>query len=135
MTSLTFPKAWEDSMEMQFALPWTPGFLARFEKSRGYSAAKYLPLMFNVSNQWAQETPPYNETWVYGQYDTNGKSVYLLDYQKTLNECYQDYLKHFDEWARSLGLKHSAQPSYNFPLDMVRSLSDHLSEFLANECS
>ncbi|KAH6716535.1 hypothetical protein BKA61DRAFT_717923 [Leptodontidium sp. MPI-SDFR-AT-0119] len=111
--------SWEDSMEFQAALFWTPDFLTRFQASRGYSAVKYLPLFFNISNQWNQEQPAYNETWAYGQYDENGKSVHLGDYQTTLNEGYQDYLQHFNRWANSLGLKHSCQPAYNLPLDML----------------
>jgi len=106
-------------MEQQSALFWTPNFLQKFESARGYSAVKYLPLFFNVSNQWGQEIPAYNETWVYGEYNHNGESVHLDDYRTTLNEGYQEYLKHFKDWANALGLNHSCQPAYNLPLDMV----------------
>ncbi|CZR63542.1 uncharacterized protein PAC_13439 [Phialocephala subalpina] len=111
--------SWEDSMEQQAALFWTPGFLQRFEAARGYSAIPYLPLFFDVSNQWGQELPAYNETWVYGEYNQDGKSVHLGDYQTTLNEGYQEYLQHFTEWATSIGVKHSCQPAYNLPLNML----------------
>ena len=107
-------------MEQQAALFWTSEFLGKFEAARGYSAIKYLPLFFNVSNQWDQLLPSYNETWIYGEYDQNGESVHLGDYRLTLNEGYDEYLEHFNEWAESLGLNHSCQPAYNLPLDMVK---------------
>lgn len=43
---LTTLAVWEDSLEMMAPLWWTPDFLEVFEKNRGYSATKYLPVFF-----------------------------------------------------------------------------------------
>ncbi|KAB5528055.1 hypothetical protein GE09DRAFT_1064745 [Coniochaeta sp. 2T2.1] len=110
--------SWEDSMEMMASLWWTPGFLDRFQKSRGYSAAKYLPVMFQASNSWNDYSPPYNTTYIFDIDATRTGWKYLQDYKAALNEGYKEYLQHFQDWASSLGLGHSVQPAYNLPLDM-----------------
>lgn len=106
-------------MEMLAALWWTPGFLERFEKSRGYSLTKYIPLLYTASNQFSGLPPPYMETYVYGNYTSDGTSIYSLDYMTVLNEAYQEYIEHFKLWAHSNGLQYSNQPAYNLPLQMV----------------
>ncbi|KAI9730419.1 MAG: hypothetical protein M1834_005929 [Cirrosporium novae-zelandiae] len=111
--------SWEDSMEQQASLFWTPDFLDNFAARRGYSAIKYLPLFFSTKNQWGQVYPPYNETFIYGQYDSNGESVHITDYRLTLNEGYQDYINHLNLWSRSIGINYSCQPAYNLPLEML----------------
>lgn len=110
---------WEDSMEILASLYWSPGFLMRFEKNRGYSLIKYLPLLFSVTNSWSSALPPYPEQFYYGNYTADGISVYDLDYRTTLNEGYQDFVSHYVEWSHSKGLKFSDQPAYNLPLAMV----------------
>ncbi|KAK3321282.1 hypothetical protein B0T19DRAFT_466605 [Cercophora scortea] len=113
--------SWEDSMEMMASLWWTPDFLTRFEKSRGYSAVKYLPLFFQAKNLWNSYGTPYSTSFMLsGQAADGGK--YAEDYRLTLNEGYQDFLRHYQQWASARGLAHSAQPAYNMPLDMSSTI-------------
>lgn len=81
---------------------------------------KYLPLLYVADNQWAQIFPSYFEIYSYGNYTSDGTSVYDLDYRDVLNEGYQEYVQHFRDWAHSQGFNYSNQPAYNLPLDMVR---------------
>ncbi len=109
--------AWEDSMEMMATLWWTPDFLSRFEKARGYSAVKYLPVFFQAKNMWNSYGEPYDTSYVLDGPSDGAK--YAEDYRLTLSEGYQDYLAYFQQWAAGRGLDHSAQPAYNMPLDMA----------------
>jgi hypothetical protein len=61
-------------MELLFVLPWTRGFLERFEAAHGYSLVKYLPILFN--NSWTRSYAPYDEEYVYGDYGTDGISIH-----------------------------------------------------------
>ncbi|EXA31911.1 hypothetical protein FOVG_16791 [Fusarium oxysporum f. sp. pisi HDV247] len=110
---------WEDSMEIQASLYWSPGFLDRFKSKRGYNAIKYLPLLFHKSTSFQAEQAPYNTTFYLDGTPDNGQSKYLQDYRLTLNEGYQEYLQTFENWAASLGLSHSCQVGYNIPLDVL----------------
>ncbi|KAL2871019.1 uncharacterized protein BJX67DRAFT_377629 [Aspergillus lucknowensis] len=114
--------AWEDSMELLFALPWTRGFLSRFETAHGYSLVKYLPLLFGQANSWGQLLPPYPEEYQYGDYYTDGLSIHNANYRQTLSECYQDYLRFHVQWSRSHGIGFSAQPAYNLPLSFADAI-------------
>jgi hypothetical protein len=107
-------------MEMQAALFWTPELSERFENNRGYSVTRFLPLFFDISNQFESELPAYNETWVYGRNGSSVRDAVLADYRTTLTEGYQEYLSHFVNWSHALGVQYSAEPAYNLPLDMVR---------------
>ncbi|KAF4478574.1 hypothetical protein FAGAP_12315 [Fusarium agapanthi] len=109
--------SWEDSMEIQASLFWTQDFVKVFEANRGYSPIKYLPIYFNALNQWSVVGPPYNTTYVLDRQETEGEN-YLQDYRMTLDEGYTKFLTHYQSWANSLGLNHSAQVAYNLPLDM-----------------
>ncbi|KAK7523258.1 hypothetical protein IWZ03DRAFT_391241 [Phyllosticta citriasiana] len=84
-----------DSMEMRTALLWTLGFREKFKET-------IVPYgeIFTATNSTLQEQC--NQ-----------------DYRQVLNEGYKEYLGHFVEWAHSLGIEYSAQPAYNFPLDML----------------
>lgn len=106
-------------MEMLSALYWTPNLLQRFKEQNGYDFKPYLPLLFSKSNSWGGVIPIYNETFVYGSYLLDGDSVHQLDYRKALNQGYQEYLLHFQEWTHSIGNKYSTQPAYNLPLEAV----------------
>jgi hypothetical protein len=109
--------AWEDSMEHLATLYWTPGLLDDFEKARGYSLLKYLPVLFRPDNNWGAASPSYAEIFV----SANSTAV-NFDYRRTLSEGYHEYLTHIDEWARQVGVRgYSAQPAYNLAMDMVRA--------------
>ncbi|KAK7606281.1 hypothetical protein JOL62DRAFT_360383 [Phyllosticta paracitricarpa] len=109
--------AWEDSMEMQTALLWTPGFREKFKESRGYDIAPCLPYLIVRDNYWGQAIVPYGE--VFTATNSTLQEQCNQDYRQVLNEGYKEYLGHFVEWAHSLGIEYSAQPAYNFPLDML----------------
>ncbi|KAF4212259.1 hypothetical protein CNMCM5878_001477 [Aspergillus fumigatiaffinis] len=115
--------AWEDSMELLFALPWTRGFLTRFETTHGYSLVKYLPLLFGQANSWGEQFPPYPEEYEYGEYYTDGLSIHNANYRETLSECYQEYLHSHVQWSKSHGIGFSAQPSYNLPLSFANEIA------------
>jgi len=108
-------------MEMMAPLWWTPDFLARFRRARGYDPIKYLPVFFQARNLWNVYGEPYDSVYVIeGEPSDGGK--YAEDYRLTLTEGYQEYLKQHQKWAESRGMGHSTQPAYNMPLDMVREL-------------
>jgi hypothetical protein len=50
-------------------------------------------------------------------------SIHNANYRRTLSECYREYLDYHVRWARSRGIKFSAQVSYNLPLSFVGSPS------------
>lgn len=80
---------WEDSMEFQSAAFWTPNFLENFAAARGYGLVPYLPLIFNNNSFGNNIWTPYNETFLYGEYDLQGESRVNNDFRKTLNEGYE----------------------------------------------
>lgn len=106
-------------MEFLATLWWTPGFLEKFEKSRGYSLAPFLPLLYVASNQWSGEQLGRLNEYVYGNYTADGTSLHNLDYRVVLDEGYQDYIRYYSDWAHSMNMGYSNQPAYNLPLDMV----------------
>lgn len=105
-------------MEIQAALPYTPGLLSRFEELHGYSIRKYLPLLFHATNSWDGYLPPYNITYTLGTYLSDG-GPYVQDYKTSLSQGYVEYVQHYAEWASSKGLQLPNQPAYNMPVDMV----------------
>lgn len=123
---LTPSIAWEDSIEMQFALPWTPGLLEKFELDHNYSLVKYLPLLFSKANSWSSAVAPYSETFSYGSNSSEGEEIHSANYRTTLGNCYQAYLAHHTSWAESLGVGFSTQPSYNLPLSFVSANAQHV---------
>ncbi|KAI1031719.1 hypothetical protein LB504_000062 [Fusarium proliferatum] len=110
---------WEDSMEIQASLYWSPDFQDRFKSKRGYDVIKYLPLLFHKLTSFTAAQAPYNTTFYLDGTPDDGQSKYLQDYRLTLNEGYQEYLQTFEDWAQSLGLSHSCQVGYNIPLDIL----------------
>ncbi|KAK8172531.1 hypothetical protein BKA80DRAFT_196226, partial [Phyllosticta citrichinensis] len=109
--------AWEDSMEMQTALLWTPGFREKFEQSRGYDFAPCLPYLIVSDNYWVQAVITCGETFT--AINSTLQEQCTHDYRQVLNEGYKEYLGHFVEWAHGLEIKYSDQPAHNFPLDML----------------
>ncbi|KAM3082308.1 hypothetical protein ACMFMG_004752 [Clarireedia jacksonii] len=112
---------WEDSMEMIATAWWTPDFLHEFETRRGYDLTKYLPFIYNGENTWGQLVPPYVNRTLLG-IGTDGGQGINDDYRATLNELYQRYIGHMQDWSHKKGLKFSNQPAYNLPLDMAADI-------------
>ncbi|CAH0057191.1 unnamed protein product [Clonostachys solani] len=113
--------SWEDSMEIQASLYWTPDFIERFKSARGYDPTKYLPLLFHSSTAFHGNMAPYDVTYVL-ELENAGQSKYHQDYRLTLNEGLMEYLQSLDEWALSLGVSHSAQVAYNMPVDVLATV-------------
>ncbi|KAF2643404.1 hypothetical protein P280DRAFT_394111 [Massarina eburnea CBS 473.64] len=110
---------WEDSMEILSTLYWTPGLLARFNETMGYDLLPYVPTLFSPSNSWNGLLPTYTEVYVLGNDASPANNARQLDYRKVLNDGYQDYVSHFQNWSHSIGMQYSTQPAYNLPLDML----------------
>ncbi|PVH75254.1 hypothetical protein DL98DRAFT_602280, partial [Cadophora sp. DSE1049] len=113
--------AWEDSLEMIAAAWWTPDFLSEFKARRGYDFTKYLPFIYNGENYWGQLVPTYINRTILGAGTDGGQRV-NDDYRTTLNDLYQRYLEHMQDWSHSRGLKFSNQPAYGLPLDMAADI-------------
>ena len=106
-------------MEILASLYWTPNLLEKFQQKYNYDLLPFLPVIFSPSNTWGGRTPVYAEIYGFAN-DTNvGDSVYQLNYRRALNDGYQEYVSHFEEWSHSLGTQYSNQPAYNLPLQMV----------------
>lgn len=106
-------------MEILASCYWTPGFISQFEESNKYNLIPYLPLLFTPSNTWNGALPIYWEQYTFGNSDSDKVFTYNIDYRKVLNEGYQAYTIHFNEWAHSKGFGYSSQPAYNLPLEAV----------------
>ncbi|KAH6879846.1 hypothetical protein B0T10DRAFT_412921 [Thelonectria olida] len=114
--------SWEDSMEIQASLYWTPDYIERFTAGRGYNPVKYLPLMFHQSNSFHGYEAPYNTTFYLEGEGYGDQGKYLQDYRLTLTEGYNEYLEALESWAQSLGVSHSCQVAYNQPVDLSASV-------------
>ncbi|KAE8454643.1 hypothetical protein EG329_000266 [Mollisiaceae sp. DMI_Dod_QoI] len=109
--------AWEDSVEIQSNVYWTKDMRKAFYDDHGYSIAKYLPVLLHGNGLGADSNPPI--WWIT---DEPGHDLSrTADYRKTLGKQYREYLSTLSAWARDyLGLKFSAQVSYNLRMDMVQ---------------
>lgn len=90
----------EDSYEPLNSVKWTRNFLAEFEKRRGYSLTRYLPVLAG-GGIGAQK----------GYFELNGISDRIReDYRQTWSDLYRDnHLKPFNDLAHGLGLKSRLQ--------------------------
>lgn len=113
--------AWEDSLEIEANMSWTPSLPQRFEQKYGYSIIKYLPLlMFGNSNINIQATSPGDYQCILNTAD--GGAGYVNDYRGLIADLYRDYLETLSNWTSSIGLKLSTQVSYNLPTDMESNI-------------
>lgn len=114
--------AWEDSIEIESNISWTPSLPQKFQQVAGYNLKKYLPLIqYGNNNPGVQPSYPGDMQCVLDTEDA-GQGV-VNDYREVLAQGYQEYLNTVKKWASSLGLEYSAQPSYNLPLDMDSSIA------------
>ncbi|RAK79989.1 uncharacterized protein BO72DRAFT_525668 [Aspergillus fijiensis CBS 313.89] len=105
---------WEDSQEYKAATWWTPRLPQVFQANRGYSIAKYLPILVGSGVQSS------NVTYVTDEAD-EGKS-HAQDYEQTLTELNAEYLRALTEWSNNLGVQWSSQVVYNMPMDMLANI-------------
>ena len=133
---------WEDSMEFgnSILVWWTPGLIDAFEKARGYSIRKYLPLIYYPNAQ--SDAPLASPHW-YLTNENDGGQTHVDDYRQTvsteyicqpylvqqltnvsqLTELNKIYLETLTKWTQeSLDSQYSAQVVYNLPMDMLANV-------------
>lgn len=115
--SLLTITAWEDSVEIQSNISWTPSIPSTFSNKYNYSLIPYLPLVaFMDNNLGVQATAPGP---IQSVLDSEDEGVgYLDDFRAILAEGYGEYLETFVNWTHTLGIEYSAQVSYNLAMDM-----------------
>ncbi|KAJ5527610.1 hypothetical protein N7513_011769 [Penicillium frequentans] len=112
---------WEDSIEINSNISWTPSLPTMFEKLHGYKIHKFLPvLMYGNNNPGVQPSYPGDLECVLDSEDKG--AGYVNDFRAALAEGYGDYLDTLTTWLEGLGLGYSAQVSYNLPLDMESNI-------------
>ncbi|KAH8646860.1 hypothetical protein BX600DRAFT_405689, partial [Xylariales sp. PMI_506] len=110
---------WEDSVEIQSNISWTPGLPARFQEKFGYDIRPYLPLIMYNQSSGIQGEVPVNVLLD----TTDGGATYVNDFRTAVQDGYNEYVEALNEWSRSyLNLGYSCQPSYNLRLDMAASV-------------
>lgn len=83
---------WEDSMEFgnSILVWWTPALVEAFEKARGYSIRKYLPLIYYPNAQ--SDAPLASPHWYLTDEADQGQA-HVDDYRQTVSEEYMSLLK------------------------------------------
>src|SRR5579884_3697712 len=110
----------EDSLELDANLFWTPDMLTRFRALRGYDLAKYLPLLFIQG----EDNYPVPEPTPNPDFDlSNGLGDRVRhDFYQTLQDLYEtQHIDVFEQWARSHGMSYRTQAAYGAPLDNTAS--------------
>ncbi|PYH97995.1 hypothetical protein BO71DRAFT_447541 [Aspergillus ellipticus CBS 707.79] len=112
---------WEDSIEIESNISWTPSLPDVFLKKYGYSLEPYLPLiMFGNNNIGIHSGAP---GAIQCLLDTSDQGDgYVNDFRGALVEGYRAYLSHYEEWTNNMSLQYSSQVSYNLPMDMLASI-------------
>lgn len=113
--------AWEDSIEVQSNMSWTPALPAMFEAQHGYRIHQYLPLlMWGNNNINLQQGTPGRIRAILDRPDAG--QAFINDYRATLALGYAKYLEKLSHWAHQLGVDFSTQMSYNLPLNIAASI-------------
>ncbi|KAL2861838.1 hypothetical protein BJX68DRAFT_273929 [Aspergillus pseudodeflectus] len=114
--------AWEDSLEILANISWSRDFPARYEKKFGHSIKPYLPLLtFRQNNLALQPAQPGKFQCLLEDEETRQR--YLNNYHEILADGYLAYVDKLSSWVRNnLRKGYSAQPAYNLPMDMLRSI-------------
>ena len=95
---------------------WTPGLVKAFERSRGYSIHKYLPLIYHPN---AESDAPLVSPQRYLMDEVDQGQAHIDDYRQTLTELNKIYLETLTNWTREcLESQYSAQVVYNLPMDI-----------------
>jgi hypothetical protein len=110
----------EDSLELDANLFWTPDMLSRFRALRGYGLTKYLPLLFiQGEDNYPVPVPAPNP-----DFDLpNGLGDRVRhDFYQTLQDVYEtQHIRPFEQWARSHHMDYRTQAAYGAPLDPTAS--------------
>ena len=110
----------EDSLELDANLFWTPDMLSRFRTLRGYDLTKYLPLLFiqGEDNYPVPEPTPNPDFDLPGGLGTRVRH----DFYQTLQQLYEtEHIQPFEAWSRSHGMDYRTQAAYGAPLDNTAS--------------
>ncbi|KAL2004612.1 hypothetical protein VTN00DRAFT_3348 [Thermoascus crustaceus] len=111
--------AWEDSVEIPPNLYWTKYLPDVFEKNRGYSINRWLPILFHQNVLGFDSSP--DTWWITDEVDAGNS--HIGDYRTTLAELYAEYLTALNSWAEEyLDIQFSAQVSYNMAMDMQHNI-------------
>ncbi|WP_455924192.1 glycosyl hydrolase [Pseudomonas putida] len=107
----------EDSLELDSHLNWTPGLPDAFAQHRSYRLEPLLPLVI-VDNQRHFGAPRTRvPTFELASAVPHASDVYT-DYERTLSDLYREHhLQPLANWAHSLGLGYRVQ-TYGQPMDM-----------------
>ncbi|MGX1547872.1 glycosyl hydrolase [Streptomyces adustus] len=99
----------EDSLEFNVEVHWTPDMLKEFARRRGYSLKPYLFLVHGdakAAYTFASGRTPERVRW---------------DYHQTLSDLFvENHVTLLDDWARTLGMSFRNQ-AYGAPLDTAYS--------------
>jgi hypothetical protein len=79
-------KAWEDSIEINPNIYWTPGLPDAFEARRGYSIKKWYPILFHQHSLFQHFS-----TWFITDEPDSGNS-HIADYRTTVTLTYSSLL-------------------------------------------
>ena len=106
---------WTDSNEFRAQLYWTHDLASRFQQDHKYSIHLALPVLFGGVRPFSGANTP---SQVYDYNTSYNSERFRNDYKQTLTNAYLDYGEELTTYARSIGLKYSDQPAYNFQLDV-----------------
>ncbi|ERS95284.1 hypothetical protein HMPREF1624_08161 [Sporothrix schenckii ATCC 58251] len=105
--------AWEDSIEINPNVYWTPKLPTAFAQRWGYSINKYYPLLFHENSLL-----DHFSVWFVTDEPDAGHS-HVADYRTILTEGYGEYLEALRTWSRTyLNVDWSSQIGYNMAVDM-----------------
>ncbi|KAH8674181.1 secreted protein [Xylariales sp. PMI_506] len=108
---------WEDSIEINPNIYWTPGLPQAFEERRGYSINKWYPVLFHQNSILEHFT-----TWFVTDEPDSGNS-HIADYRTTLTEGYGEYISTLNTWANEyLDIQYSCQVGYNMAVDIQSTI-------------
>jgi hypothetical protein len=107
----------EDSIHLAGFHLWTQDFLSQFQRRRGYSLRKYLPvsIIANANNFGSDPVGMHRNPDTPADFDFAGDAGRRIrnDYFQTLSELWeQRYVATLQRWANQRGLKFRAQVAY-----------------------
>lgn len=113
----------EDSLHLQAFHLWTPDLLTEFERRRGYSLRRYLPVTIIADLNRFLIASPLNDLTPDSpaEFDFAGDTGKRIrnDYYQTLSELYEvHHLRKLQRWANGHGLRFRSQPAYGHTLDI-----------------